>query len=233
MVEEQSYEMVEENGQTIMKKVVKQRIHNRSLYFLTHEEAKKLKDTALTFGTDRANQYYAIISLGINVGLRRKEIANLNIKQVNLKDKYIQLGIDTKTRESRIIPIQDDLKKTLIMLIGTRTDGYVILHKSRKDSKRSYSEVQINNIVAQIGKRADIKPKGGIYNSDGKFLEGMKNINPHLLRHSWAKFCQLAGIEKNITRVMGGWKNNKMLDEIYGTPSMETMLEEGGKKMNW
>jgi len=204
-------------------RVVEEKITDRSAYFLSHDEAKRLKDAALTYGV-LSTTYYALVSLMLNCGLRRAEAINLKIEQVNMADSMIELGTETKTKTPRKIPFSDDLRKSLLQLIGTRKDGYVFMHRTKGGtSERKYSTMQVNNIIGSIGVRAGIKPKN----------PGMKHVNPHLLRHSWAKFCQRAGMDKNHVRVMGGWRSMKMLDLVYGTPDYESVAKDYREKVNW
>lgn len=211
---------------------VNKRIYDRSAYFLSFEEAKALKETALTYGLN-AVRYYVIICLGLNCGLRRIEITKLKIEQINLVNNMIELGLDTKTRTPRSIPIMDDLKKYLLMLISDRKEGYLLMHDSKNGSKKRYSQAQINNIVANIGAKANLIPKGGTIAEDGSKLTGLKNINPHLLRVSWAKLCRKSNIPKEHVRIMGGWHTTKMLDFVYATPDYDTITTEYKAKMNW
>ena len=219
---EQEFEVLQtKTGQVVVKKM-RQRILDYSKYFLSYEEAKKMKDTALSFG-QKANIYYCLISLMLNCGLRRSEARKLKIEQINMTNMRVELGVDTKTRTPRQIPFSENLKMQLLAVIANRTSGFVFMHDSKGRSKKSYSDAQINNIVATVGAKAGIMPKS----------DGLKNVNPHLLRHSWVKFCQKAGIDKNNVRVMGGWKTMKMIDLIYGVPDYETISNEYNAKMNW
>lgn len=219
---EQQYQIVQEKDRATIATLAKKRVLDYSGYFLTHEEAKRLKEAALGFGT-RANTYFALVGLMLNCGLRRAEAVSLRIEQVNMKDMLLELGTDTKTRTPRKVPFNDELKRALIMLIANRKEGAIFMHRSKGYSERRYTQTQVNNIVALVGAKAGIKPKS----------EGLKTINPHLLRHSWAKFCQKAGMDKNHVRVMGGWKSMKMLDQIYGVPDYETVAKDYKEKMNW
>lgn len=199
-----------------------QRILDRSDYFLSMDEAKRLKEAALGAG-ERSTTYYALVCLMLNCGLRRAEAINLLVEQVNFEVGMIEMGMDTKTRTPRKVPFNDELRRVLIQLVGGRKDGAVFMHSSKGYSVRRYSTMQVNNIIATLGQKAGIPPKS----------IGLKTVNPHLLRHSWAKFCQKAGMDKNHVRVMGGWKTMKMLDLIYGTPDYESVSKDYHEKMNW
>lgn len=219
---EEQYEMVQEKEGGKIAKTKKRRVLDYSSYFLSLEEAKRLKEAALGFG-ERANTYSALISLMLNCGLRRKEAINLKVEQINLQEMLLELGMDTKTRTPRKVPFNEELKRGFLMLIGNRANGQLFMHKSKGNSERRYTTMQVNNIVRVVGEKAGLKPKS----------EGLKSINPHLLRHSWAKFCQRAGMDKNHVRVMGGWKTMKMLDLIYGVPDYESVAKDYKEKMNW
>lgn len=226
------YQSIQTTKGLVIEKLVQKRIYDRSAYFLSKDEVAKLKEVSLTFG-DNAVRYFVIISLGINCGLRRSEIANIKINQINLKDNMLEFGLDTKTKTPRRVPITEELRKYILMLMGNRTEGYLILHDSKTNSEKRYSLTQINNIVGLIGKKAGLEPKGGTISERGEKLIGLKNINPHLLRVSWAKLCQKAGMLKEHVRIMGGWHTTKMLDFVYATPDYESVKSDYIAKINW
>ena len=70
--------------------------------------------------------------------------------------------------------------------------------------------IQINRIVAAVGKRAGVRPP----NPRSK----TGNINPHLLRHTYARLCKDAGL--TIEEVQG-LMSFKTTYDLYGTFNFE------------
>lgn len=71
----------------------------------------------------RNKTLHAALSLAIACGLRRSEIANLRLQDVNLDDQKLFIN-ETKFGKSRIIPIGDDLCKILCDYISFRQQKY-------------------------------------------------------------------------------------------------------------
>lgn len=200
------------------------RIEDRRYYFLNDEEIKRMKDATALFSPEQRDTYHAMLCLMLNSGLRRENVRNLRIEQIDWENRVIRLReAEIKTRVSTIVPFNDETARSLRAVIGGRTSGNVFLHKTQgKDSRMTYSKPQINNIIGSVGRKAGIQPK-----------EKFHNVNPHLLRHTWAKKCKEAGVPKEIVRAWGGWTSNKMLDEIYGQPSIETLTTVFREKVVW
>jgi len=75
-------------------------------------------------------QYTDIFRLAACTGMRRSEIASLEIGQVNLDRGYIQLGSDTKSGRGRIVPLCDLSTGILVESIGDRGSGFVFVDDS-------------------------------------------------------------------------------------------------------
>ena len=113
MIKEKEFQIITKDGKKEVVVKAQSRILDRSAYFLSKAESKLLKETALSYG-DRASAYYLIVCLMLNCGLRRSEVVKLRIEQVNLVDMRIELGLDTKTRTPRVIPFNEELKRSLL-----------------------------------------------------------------------------------------------------------------------
>ena len=101
--------------------------------------------------------------------LRRSEVQNLNIRDINFNRKRITLtGKGDKTRVVMII--SDEFLSDLKHLIGPKKQGFVFCYNEGKQ----LNLMAINKIVAKTGSRA------GITNPNPR----LKHINPHIFRHS-------------------------------------------------
>ena len=80
------------------------------------------------------------------------------------------------------------------------------------------STVSINNVVKQAGARAKL------VNPNPR----LNNINPHLLRHSFARNWLARGKRKEILRMILGHESIKTTMDVYGEPSLEEIKQEFG-----
>jgi integrase len=44
---------------------------------------------------------------------------------------------------------------------------------------------------------------------------GVERVHPHALRHTWASRLAMDGVDRQTLLTVGGWKEGRMLDEIY------------------
>jgi integrase len=44
---------------------------------------------------------------------------------------------------------------------------------------------------------------------------GVPRVHPHALRHTWASRLAMEGVDRRSLMDIGGWKEGRMLDEIY------------------
>jgi integrase len=54
--------------------------------------------------------------------------------------------------------------------------------------------------------------------ADAKAAGIARKVTPYLLRHSFATIAYLLGIEKDVTRRIGRWTDDEMLDNVYTRP---------------
>lgn len=214
-----SAEVVKETG----KPIANPKIEDRRYYRLTDDEIKRMRDATATYPPGIRDNYHCMLLLMLTSGLRRDNVVNLRVEQVDWENQALRIKApDIKTRISTIAPFTEETARYLRVLIGSRTSGYVFMHKTKgKESEKRYTLAQINNIIGSIGKRAQVAPK-----------ENFSHVNPHLLRHTWVRKCKEAGIPKEYVRAAGGWTSFKMIDEVYGQAGIEELAREF-KKVNW
>jgi len=154
----------------------------------------------------------AIIKVLARTGMRRFELANLKIKDVDFDRKRIFIsqgkGASEKDPKSRIVPIDDDTLQTLKFYIGGRKSGFLI--QSNKKAHEGISLSQINRIVSNCAKRASIKNPN----------PNLKNMNPHIFRHSFSRLSLAAGIPFNMVQRIAGHADARTTLQMYGIPSI-------------
>ena len=140
-----------------------------SAYHLKPADIKKLTVAAVNF-RDRC-----VIKSLWWLGLRRQELAILDIRDIDFERKRVT--VQGKGNKTRVVPIIDDeFLSDLKILIGDRKTGAVFLSNENK----SLSLRLVNHILEKVGERAGVK------NPNPR----LKHINPHLFRHSVARWLK-------------------------------------------
>jgi site-specific recombinase XerD len=101
-------------------------------------------------------------------GLRRSEVQNLDIRDIDFNRKRITLT--GKGNKTRIVPIISE------EFLSDLNQAFVFCYNEGKQ----LSLMAINKIVAKAGKRA------GITNPNPR----LKHINPHICKHSIARYLK-------------------------------------------
>ena len=174
-------------------------------YHLQLEEIKKLILTTTSF-RDRC-----IIKSLFWMGLRREEVTTLNVKDIDFDRKRIKVrGKGDKTRTVPIIneELLDDLKH----LIYGRTEGFVFT----KSNGNPLTVRRINYITAKAGEQT------GITNPNPR----LKHINPHIFRHSIARYLKNKGFTAEWIQNFLGHASYKTTMDMYETLSIAEMQVE-------
>ncbi|MBD3163958.1 tyrosine-type recombinase/integrase [Candidatus Woesearchaeota archaeon] len=158
-----------------------------------------------------------ILKILARTGMRRFELANLKVKDVDFERKRLFVakgkGGSEKDPKSRSVPIDDDTLQTIRFYLGSRKTGFLV--QSNKHSSEGISLSQINRIVANCAKRANVK------NPNPK----VKNMNPHIFRHSFSRLSLAAGIPFNMVQRMAGHADARTTLQMYGIPSITDTQE--------
>ena len=177
---------------------------------LTVDEVVKLlssvnEDTPLNIRTR------AMLELVYACGLRVSELINLQISNLHLSDKLIQ--IRGKGNKERIVPINDYASRVLRnYLINARPllnkpgkdTGFVFLNKNGDPMTRVGFFKILKNLAAECGIT--------------------KDVSPHTLRHSFATHLLEAGVDLRLIQEMLGHEDISTT-QIYTHLSMKKMKE--------
>ncbi|GAX60910.1 tyrosine recombinase xerC 2 [Candidatus Scalindua japonica] len=188
-----------------------------SAYHLKPAEIKKLIVAAPNF-RDRC-----IIKTLYWLGLRRSELVELDVRDIDYERKRVTVQRVTvrqgKGGKIRIVPIVDDeFVSDIKHLIGDRKSGAVFLSTHNKP----LSNRALNYIVADVGEKAGIKPP----------QPKRKNINPHIFRHSIARFLKSKGFTAEWIQNFLGHQSYKTTMDMYGTIGIDEMQEIAERKLN-
>jgi site-specific recombinase XerD len=145
------------------------------------------------------------------LGIRRSELIQLDVRDLDVERKRVTVQ-EGKGSKTRVIPIIDDeYLSDLIILIGHRKTGPIFLsNRNRKMAPRS-----VNHIVETIGVKA------GVTNPN----PCLTHLNPHLFRHSIARFLKSKGFSAEWIQNFLGHESYKTTMDMYGTLSIDEMQE--------
>lgn len=149
------------------------------LRYLTDDEMKTLlRECAL--------HLRPMVIVALNTGFRKSEILNLRWSDVDMTNRVITVQ-KSKNNESKIVPINETLYRTLISLKHC-SDGRPVF--AGKDGK---PYVDIRKSFAAALKRA-----------------GIKNFRFHDLRHTFASPLVMAGVDIRTAQELMGHKDIRM-----------------------
>ena len=192
--------------------------HSRSLFNLSIDQIK-----LLIKHTDKLRNK-VIIKLLAYCGLRRFELAKIKIEDIDFETNKIQiLGKKNIHRLATLFSDQliEDLKLYIQYVLKNDTQGYLFPAVSSLNQQGHISYTEINRIVAKAGQRAQISNP----NPD------LKNINPHLLRHSCARILKDKGLSLEVVQGVLGHLSYKTTMDLYGKKSISQMDDELQEKV--
>jgi len=195
----------------------KRKGHTRSQFHLTEEQIK-----VLIKHTDKLRDKL-IIKLLAYCGLRRFELAKIKIEDINLETNKIRIyGKRDIERLATMFSDQlvEDLKIYINYVLKDK-QGYLFPAVSNLNKKGHITPTEINRIVAKAGNRAQIKNP----------IPELKNINPHILRHSCARMLKDRGLSMEVVQRVLGHLSYKTTMDLYGTKSISDMDKELKEKV--
>ena len=195
-----------------------QKSHSRSQFHLTEDQIRQLVKH-----TDKLRDK-VIIKLLAYCGLRRFEVAKIKIEDIDFETKKIQIkGKKVIHRLATIFSDQllEDLKIYTQYVLQGKKSGYLFPSVSSLNGEGFIAPTQINRIVAKAGKRAQLHNP----------IPELKNINPHILRHSCARILKDRGLSLEVVQRVLGHLSFKTTMDLYGTKSIGEMDDELREKV--
>jgi integrase len=146
-----------------------------------------------------------IIRLMVHCGLRREEVASILVEKIDWgRERISFIG---KGRLAGLTPVPPPLLQDMKFYLANKKSGF--LFPAKKVRNTHITITQINRIVTDIGKRAGLK------SPDPGSKTG--NINPHLLRHTFARMCKDAGLSVEEVQGLLRHRSFKTTYDTYGT----------------
>ncbi len=150
--------------------------------WLTAEEGQRLVDAART-NTLRGKRDAAMLGLLLGCGLRRSEVANLQIERIQQRDGHWAIvDLIGKARHVRTVPVPTWVKRAI--------DGWT-----------EAAEIRDGRLFRAIRKNGKLWGKGVTQNVVWYVVKkcakgaGIEKLAPHDLRRSCARLCHAAGGE--------------------------------------
>jgi len=144
-----------------------------------------------------------IVRLLYATGLRRGELCNLRLKDINREEQIIKVWTE-KSGDSRKVPYPDSLRQALASWIDVQRGTVYAAGESEylfptRQSDRISGET-VRHIVTQAAENAGLQE---VYGTD---VEGRERalITPHTLRHSFAVQCAKNGMRAPFLRDLCG-----------------------------
>ena len=147
--------------------------------------------------------------------LRRAEAASLDVRDLNLSMARLHV-VAGKGDKERTVPVVLSLISDLAILTEGRRAGPVFLCNDFFTNKEGMTPKTVSEVVAKAGRKA------GLQNPNPR----RKRINPHLLRHSFARHYLDAGGSLRTLSYILGHSSISTTGDVYGTPSVAFIEEE-------
>jgi integrase/recombinase XerD len=153
------------------------------------------------------------------LGLRRHELIALDIRDIDFERKRVTVRAG-KGGKTRVIPIIDDeFLSDLKHLIGPRAVGPLFCGNG--SGRQAISLRLVNHIVQRVGEKA------GVTNPN----PGRAHLNPHIFRHSIARFLKSKGFSAEWIQNFLGHQSYQTTMDMYGTISIDEIQEIAEQKL--
>ena len=208
----QLYNFLIEKGEVLLnpcRPLERKRIPENSRDIFTEQEIKRILGPIPDTRNGRRDR--AIIELMYSTGMRLNELVNLDLDDINLKEKEIYIG-HGKCHKERIVPVGHEALRVLESYLEDRyriVDGEEEALFLGRDGLRTTKGL-VNYIFSKHKKRAGIEKKG----------------NTHSLRHSFASHLLKNGAPVSMIMRMLGHEN------LYDTVVYTHILKEDLKRIH-
>ena len=180
---------------------------------LSIEDAIRFIETPDT-KTDFGKRDRAILELLYGTGVRVSELVNLNLRDVDFKNKLLR--VFGKRRKERIVPFGDPAAAALKDYLSVREKFLTNAAVTKRDAQPLILNYQ--------GTRMSTRSVGRLIEKYIKLCAGIHDISPHALRHSFATHLLDSGADlRDIQELLGHARLSTT--QIYTHVSMEKLIE--------
>ena len=150
----------------------------------------------------------SLVVVLLNTGLRLQEALDLRLGDVQIGDRKGQIIVRRgKGRKQRTIPLNAEARKALQEWMDVRPQGSgdFLWVAVESDSEGALSSRSVQRVIQRLGQDA-----------------GLKNLTPHMLRHSFAKNLVDSGVGlEKVAALLG--HSNLNTTRIYITPNQNDL----------
>ena len=153
-----------------------------------------------------------IIELLYYCGLRRQEVVKIQPGDIDHDRALLQ--VRGKGNKIRLVPVPGDVLADIRFFLGRTERPY--LFPARKKSRAPLNALMVNHALKRAGEAARV------VNPNPR----MKNINPHLLRHSAARRLKDSKVPMEAIAAFLGHDNIDFTARTYGLYGMDEICEK-------
>jgi integrase len=148
---------------------------------------------------------FLAVLMALNTGMRKGEILTREWSDVQwgrghhgvlLVTSKPHVDFKVKTGRERAIPLTPDLRAELDRVRRDADPEVAWVFPSPRDNSRPRKDFKL-----------------ALYRACDR--AGVERVHPHALRHTWASRLAMDGVDRQTLLTVGGWKEGRMLDEIY------------------
>lgn len=169
----------------------------------------ELAELAALLSAEPDPKHRAMWAVGAGQGLRPGELQRIRWEHVDWTDRTLEIS-GTKTAASAaevpLTPIAFDELRAWWVRCGQPTEGVVFWGRAPGEPYLSVSGYK--GALARAAVRARID----------------RPVFPYLLRASFVTIAWSLGVEKDVTRRIGRWTDEKMLDDVYCRPRPKDLV---------
>jgi site-specific recombinase XerD len=160
-----------------------------------------------------------IMRLLLDCGLRREEVAQLNVDDVDLRAQEVL--VHGKGSKDRLCPFGDRTALAIRKYIRVRAGRAAGASKPLLLSTRPKKDGTWRLTGGAIGEMVDRRC----------VVAGLPHIWPHVFRHTWAAdFLGADGQEGNLER-LGGWARGSLMVRRYGNATADLRARDAARRM--
>lgn len=160
----------------------------------TYEQIDDLWKLQSDFGVDSALIY-------IYTGFRLRELLEMKIDQVNLKEWYFQGGVKTASGKDRIVPIHERIRP-LVQRLVENNNSYLFEYNGKKFTHMIYYRIW-NEIMTKINAQK----------------------TPHEARHTFETNLDNAGANRKCIDMLMGHKSKDVGNRIYNHKTVQQLID--------
>ncbi len=196
------------------KLVATPRIERKLPTHLSMEDAFRFIETP-DLETDLGKRDRAILEFLYATGMRVSELVNLNIKDIDFKEKLVR--VTGKRKKQRILPFGEPALQSLMYYLNEARPEFL------NNCPPAMRDEQIVFLNYQ-GTRLTTRSVGRMVDKYIKLCSDIPDISPHSLRHSFATHLLDSGADlRDIQELLGHARLSTT--QIYTQVSMEKLIE--------